>query len=427
MKSELTRQITTFDNGLTLVVVPMEKVHRVVIDAHLRVGPRYESAENNGVSHFLEHMLYRGTPRHPSSHEQALAFESLGGTLVAATYVDHGTMAIAVPPESLSRALPLFCEVFRSPVFDGMDIEKGIVREEILEGLDESGTDVDPDNLVRQLAFGEHPLGYPITGSIEHVERMTEPLLHEHHGAHYVGDNTVLTVAGPVNAADVEAQVRAGLGPIARGGQPRSPAVPEQTEARFRHVRHQGSQTAVRVAFRAPGDHDPGEPATEMLLRVLDDGMSTRLYHRICDSRGLCYDVSAAYEAYAEGGLFDIAAESEHERAPEVLDEVFGLMKDLAAQGPTAEELDKAKTRYAWQLQELLDDPAEAAEFFGFGMLTGVARTPAERLAELSDVSTEDVRRAAEHMVRRASLSVVTVGLLSKKLQARVERAVSSF
>ncbi len=425
--SSLSREISELDNGLSLVVVPIPAVHRVVIDAHIRVGPRYEAEEHNGVSHFLEHMLYRGTASHPSAHEQALAFESLGGTLVAATYVDHGTMAISVPPESVSKTLPLFCEVFREPVFDGMDIEKGIVREEILEGLDEGGADVDADNLVRQLAFGSHPLGYPITGSIAHVERMTQQLLEAHHRAHYVGKNTVLTVAGPIDIAEIEALVRAGLGSLASGALPTSPPVPEQHEPRYRHVRHQASQTALRVAFRAPGEHDPLEPATEMLLRVIDDGMSTRLYHRICDSRGLCYDVSAAYEAYAEGGLFDVAAESEHERVPEVLREVLTLLAELADHGPTPAELDKAKTRYAWQLRELLDDPAEAAEFLGFGHLTGVARTPAERLAELSALGAQDVRDAAQHMLRGESLSVVTVGLLSKKTRDAVERAVREF
>ncbi|HMR80752.1 MAG TPA: insulinase family protein, partial [Polyangiaceae bacterium] len=113
---ELSCEQTTLDNGLQLLVVPMVQIHSVVIEAHLRAGPRYETADECGLSHFLEHMLYRGTARHPSAHQQALAFESRGGTLGAATYVDHGTLGIAIPPECFEPVLELFGEVFGAPI-----------------------------------------------------------------------------------------------------------------------------------------------------------------------------------------------------------------------------------------------------------------------------------------------------------------------
>ncbi len=412
------------ESGARVITVPMPSLHRVVIQAHIRVGPRFEAETDNGISHFLEHMLYRGTPSHPSAHAQALAFESLGGTLVAATAVDHGTLAIAVPPESLEATLPLFCEVFQNPIYSGIEIEKGIVREEILESLDDERRAIDADELVRALTFGDHPLGFPITGSLAHLERLTQAKLSAHHDRFYVGENTVLTVAGPVDSAHIEACLAKGFQSLPRGAVPTITPPPAQERPLFRAVRHQASQTALRVAFRAPGEREPLEPATEMLLRVIDDGMSTRLYHRICDARGLCYDVSAAYEAYADVGLFDIAAETEHERAIDVLEEVMALVEELAAHGPQAAELDKAKTRYGWQLRELLDDAAETAEFLGFEYLSGSARTPQERFEALSSLSIEDVRRAAESVFSRAGTSVVAVGLLSKKTRDALERRV---
>lgn len=413
---------TVLPCGLRVLTVPMPALHRVVIQAHIRVGPRFEAAEQAGISHFLEHMLYRGTPRHPTAHAQALAFESLGGTLVAATAVDHGTMAIAVPPESLDATLPLFCEVFRSPLYHGIEIEKGIVREEILEGLDDEGRDVDADNLVRSLSFPSHALGFPITGTLAQLESLTRDQLSAHHDRFYVGRNTVLTVVGPVQLSHVESALARGFDGLPEGSPPAPSPPPTQDAPRFRVVRHQASQTALRVAFRAPAERDPLEPAAEMLLRIIDDGMSTRLYHRICDARGLCYDVSAAYEAYDDAGLFDIAAETEHERAGAVLDEIFTLTADLAAHGPTAGELDRAKTRLRWQFRDLLDDAAETAEALGLAQLSAAPWTLDERLEALTALSVEDVRNAAERVFARAGTSVVAVGLLSKKARDALER-----
>lgn len=415
------------ESGLSVVVVPMPALHRVVLNAQLRSGPAYEPAEDNGISHFLEHMLYRGTRPHPSAHEQADAFESLGGTLVASTYVDHGSMAIAVPAESFAKTLPLFAEVYQRPVFSSIEIEKGIVGEEILESLDDDGEPVGADELIRALCFGDHPLGRPIVGTSDNLDAVDEAKLARYHDALYVGRNSVLCIAGPVDAESALREVARVFAGLAPGAPPVTPPLVEQSAPRFRYVDHAGSQTELRVAFRAPGDLHPLEPATDILLRILDDGMSTRLYHRICDEKGLCYDVSAGYEAYASGGIFDLAAEAAHERAGELLSELFDLVRALRDEGPSALELDKARARLGWHFEAMLDEPGELATFVSSGVLTDVAPNPKERREQLLAVGCEDVRRAAEHIVRSRGLSVLAVGSLRKKEKKALERAVLDF
>jgi predicted Zn-dependent peptidase len=192
-------------------------------------------------------------------------------------------------------------------------------------------------------------------------------------------------------------------------------------------VRNPGSQTALRLAFRGVHRHDALEPATELLLRVLDDGMSTRLYHRVCDVRGLCYDISANYEAYADSGLFDVQADTLHERALPVLEEILAVVQELRDRGPDAAELAKAKRRASWEMQALLDAAPELAEFCGAAALCGTVRTPEARDAQLHAVTPEDVRRAAEVIFRRENLSVVAVGLLPRRTQDALARRVASF
>lgn len=424
---ELVIEATTLGSGLRALAIPLAGLHHAVISACLRSGPTYERPEHNGVCHFLEHMLYRGTPRHPSAHAQADAFESLGGTLAATTFVDHGTVAIGVPLESLGRVLPLFAEVYREPKLEGIEVEKGIVREEILEGLDDDGNDIEADELIRELCFGEHALGRPIVGTIEKLDGFRRPLLARYHRELYVGENSVVAVAGPIDPRRVLRDLERELGGLKAGRSPKATRLPAQRGPKFRYVKNVASQTDLRVAFRAPGDLDPLEPATDLVLRVLDDGMSTRLYHRICDQKGLCYDVSAGYEAYVAGGIFDLAAETAHERAPAVLDELLALIRELRDHGPTDVELAKVKQRLAWSFEQMLDDAGEVAGFVASGVLTGVAASPRERRDQLLSVSLAEVRRAGERMFAADGLSVLAVGNLGKRVVRAMESATRAF
>lgn len=418
----------TLPNGLRLVLVPAS-VHRAVASLYLRVGSRFESRADNGISHFLEHMLFRGVPAAPSSHELALAFERLGGMLYAATHVDHGLMTVSVPPHNLARALELLGQVATSPLLLDAEVERGIVREEILEDRDDDGREIDPDNLSRRLLYGEHPLGYTITGDPEALDTFDEARLRAHHARHYGPTSSVLVLAG--NLADVEAL--ASLAARAFAALPDAPAAALTPapglfdKARVSFVDNPSSQTDLRVAFRGPSERAPDEPAVEMLLRVLDDGMSTRLYSRLCDGLGLCYDVSAMFEAYEDDGVVDFAAGCGHERAPEVLRQIFSLVSELAAHGPTDAELDKARDRHLWSTEAMLDDADELAGFYGLASLAGIARTPEARHAELASVGREDVRRAAERLFRPERLGVVAVGLVEARARREIEKAVRSF
>jgi predicted Zn-dependent peptidase len=429
----LTHHDLKLANGLEVVLVPMPGVHRAVASLYLRVGSRFEGAENNGLSHFLEHMMFRGT-RGPlglaTAHEQALAFERLGATLYAATHVDHGVMSVSVPPANLTRVLAHLAEVTMAPRFTEIEVERGIVREEILEDLDDDDRDVDADNLTRALMYDRHPLGYTITGGLDALARFDERMLRAHHARHYTGENAVLCVAGRL---DVDATARAVEQHFSALPQGRrvsalpAPPLDAQKKPRFSFVENTSSQTDLRVAFRALSERDGREPAVEMLMRVLDDGMSTRLYERICDRLGLCYDVSGMFEAYEDDGVLDIAAGAQHERAIRVAKEVFALLHDLAADGPSDAELEKARDRHLWSVEAMLDDADAVAGFYGLAALAGIARTPMARHEELARVGREELRAAAELVFQPERLSVVAVGLFSESDEKKLERMVRGF
>jgi predicted Zn-dependent peptidase len=415
-------------NGLRVILIPRPALHRTSIALHLRVGSRYETSESNGISHFLEHMLYRGTKSLPTAHDQALAFERLGGTLYAATATDHGVMSISLPTETACEAAVLLGEVAQHPRFSSIDVERRIVEEEILEDLDDDGRQIDADNLSRELLYRDHPLGFTITGSADHVRAFDEPALAAHHARHYGARNAVLSIAGAYDERALLQAIEQGFASMPPGvvaGVTPPPALGKK--ARFRYVESDGSQTDLRVAFRGPGDHAPLEPAVEVLLRVVDDGMSTRLYERLCDAKGLCYDVSGAFETFEDEGVFDFAAETRHARTAEVLGEILAICAELAEHGPTDAELDKVRARSRWGTRSMLDDPDDLAGFYGLACLARVASTPDVRCEQLLAVTRAQVVAAAKELFTPERLAVVAVGVLTRSEQRAVERVIKGF
>jgi predicted Zn-dependent peptidase len=368
-------------------------------------------------------MLHRGIPGHPTAHAQALAFEELGAAFGAMTYVDHGVLSCSVPAENLERSLELTALLCESPLFNDIAIEKGIVREELLESYDGNGRLIDGPSILRELCFGGHALGMPIAGTRTTLARFDGKLLRKFHRRHYVGEGMVVTLAGPF---DVER-----LGKLATrrfGGLPRGRSVAGAAEApaqqrgpEFRYVSDTGSQTWLGLAFRAPGERDDDEPATELLMRVLDDGNATRLYRALSDERGLCYDVSAMFEAYSDAGVLEIAAECAHASAPRVLAETLNVLSDLTAHGPTAAELARAKARLRWQMLELYDMPTELAGFVGQGILSGVAAEPEARIEQLMNVTRARVQGAAARIFRAEHSSLVVIGKLDRTAQSKLQ------
>lgn len=420
--------VTTLPNGLRIVAVRMPNVHRVVLWAQVRVGSRFETPSTSGLSHFLEHMMYRGTPSHPSAQAQALAFERLGGSLGAETGADSGWMSTAIPVAALEPTIAIFSEVFQRPIFGDIEVERNIIREELLDERDDEGRLVDSDSLIRSMLFANHALGLPVGGTADRIDTFGVPSLKDHHATHYTAQGSVVAVSGPIEPEGV-LDVLAGAFETLTPGLAITPvsAPPPPGGPLFQFVRHASSQTVLRVAFRAPGYRNALEPATELVLRLLDDGMSTRLYRRICDDKGLCYDVSAAYETYPDVGFLQVGTEAAHDRTEAVLDEIFDVLRRLRDEGPDAEELAKAKARHRFQLLEMLDAPDAIAEFHAEQLLTGKLDTLLERSDAIDAVTSDGIRAAAAAVFSPDALSVVAVGLQSKKAQSKLERLVLDF
>lgn len=416
------------DNGLDVLIAPQPQLHRAHVALYVRVGSRFETKKDNGLSHFLEHMLYRGTPTLPHAHDVNLAFEELGGYLYAATQVDYGVFSVTLPAETLAPATELFANVLLQPTFADIDIEKEIVCEEILEDLDDEGRQVDADNLSRKLIYPDHSLGFTITGDESQVRSFTREMLAAHHTRHYNAANAVLVFSGAIDKQATFDLASRCFSTMPKGERvPIQPPTHAQKRPRLSIVDNVSSQTELRVCFRAVPDRSSMRASMEMLMRILDDGMSTRLYHRVCDDKGLCYDVSASFDGYDDDGVLDFAAGVQHARVAVVTKEITSLLADLAKNGPSDEELAKAKRRHGWDMRSILDSPEELAGFYAAGVLFDRFESTAERAAKNAAVTKEDIRALADLIAQPNRLNVLAVGLLEDGEDRRLEEAVKGY
>ncbi len=428
MSGERAFRVSTLSNGLSVVVTPQPQLHRAHVALYGRVGSRFEVPATNGLSHFLEHMLYRGTPTLESAHEVNRAFENLGGYLYAATHTDFGVFSVTLPPESISEAAALFGDVLAHPTFNDIELEKDIVCEEILEDLDDEGRQVDADNLTRKMIYPTHPLGFTITGDEKRVRSFTRELLSEHHARHYNTANSVLAFSGAVDPDATLALAEACFGSLATGERVATERpIHKQKKARLEIVENVSSQTELRVCFRAVPERSEHRPAMDMLMRIIDDGMSTRLYHRVCDSKGLCYDVGASFDGYEDDGVLDFAAGVQHARTSVVAKEILDLLCELARTGPTEQELEKARRRNAWEVHALGDSPEDLAGFYAGGLLFDRFETPEARVSANASVTAKRLQEMAELLAQPDRLNVLAVGLLEDDEDKRLEDVVKSF
>jgi predicted Zn-dependent peptidase len=422
------RVMDVLPNGLRLVTVELPHLHTAALVVYAKVGSRYESPRDNGLSHFLEHMLFRGTERHPSSYALNYAIEDLGGTLYAETGRDYSLYQISLNPELITQGIALFADIFAAPAFTQLELEREIVLEEINEDLDDKGNDVNLDDLARRLVFPDHPLGQKITGPQENVARFDIDDCRRHFRRFYGARNLIVCVSGPVArdavlAAALSTLARLPEGEAADTAPPGAPGGGPQ----FAYVESPGAQTAVQILFRALPESDPDFVAMQALGRVLDDGMSTRLHYTLCDQLGLAYYVSSSIEPFHDAALFELDGAAAHAKLGELVSKMLSLLHRLRAEPVAPEELAKAKRRYRYDLASAFDDADAMAGWFGGTELFYPPPSYDSKVSRMEAVTAADIQRAAQRVFQPERLVVAASGGLSEKQKREVQKVVRTW
>jgi predicted Zn-dependent peptidase len=421
-------ETTTLGNGLAVTTVALPHLHTAVCALFIKVGARFERPEDNGLSHFVEHMLFRGSERYPSSLALNTAVERLGSTLHAETGRDYTLFQLALEPEFVAAGIDVLGELLTKPRFADIELERALILEEINEDYDEQGNEINADDIARGLAFEDHPLGQRIIGPRSNVERFSPKDVRRHFEKFYGATNANLCVAGPIDHATIVEAADRAFSNMPRGKRAEVPAAPPLSPGpRIRHVSDAGSQTSLAVLFRAIPELDPSYVALVALLRVLDDGMSTRLHYTLADQKGLAYSIHAAIEPLADAALFEITGATANAKVPSLVRELLSLLGGLRDGKVSTDEIAKARVRYRYETLASIDDAAAMAGWFGGTALYYAPPPLSERLAAMTRVEVDDVVRVAREVLAPDHLVLAAVGTLSRARLGELRQIVNGW
>lgn len=410
------------------MALELPHLHTATLAAFVKVGSRHESAADNGLSHFVEHMLFRGTERYPTSYELSFAIESLGSGLHAETGRDDSLFQIQLEATEVEAGLALFGELFGRPRFADIELERALILEELSEDYDPGGVEVNVDDIARGLMFDGHPLAQRIIGPRANVRRFTIDDVQRHFADYYGAANTIVCVAGPIDPAVIEASARAELSFLAPGRRAETPPAPRAAEGPlFRHVRDRGGHAELNLLIRALPETDPEFAVCAALLRTLDDGMATRLHYRLCDQLGLAYTVNADLEPLCDVTLLDVVASAQAANLEPLVTEILAIFDELRARPIPPAELEKIKRRYRYELQAAVDDPSEMAAWYGGAALHYPPMTFADKVSRMDRVTAAQICDMARRILSPRNLAVAVVGDLSRAQQRALSTAISEW
>ncbi|MDQ0189276.1 insulinase family protein [Alicyclobacillus cycloheptanicus] len=397
-------------NGVRVVGEEIPTIRSVSIGVWIKTGSRYETPRNNGISHFLEHMFFKGTNRY-TARELAEVFDGIGGQVNAFTSKEYTCYYAKVLDEHFSIAVDTLADMLFHSRFavEEMEKEKKVVIEEIRMCEDE------PDELVMDVltenVYGSHPLGYTILGQEENLRRFTQDELHSYIAERYGPENIVVAIAGNVPELVAVSVVEQLFGRDFDHTR-RTETVLTPPTFQFQSSFRMKDTEQVHLCMAAPGLPAGHQDlyALVLLNNILGSSPSSKLFQEIREERGLAYSVFSFHSSYQDCGMFGVYAGTSPEHAAEVISVIRETCRKVSETGLTEEELKKAKEQVKGSMMLSLESSSSRMSRLGKNeLLLGREITLDESLAQIRAVTTEDVRRVA-HDVLGQSFAAAVVG-----------------
>ncbi|MDD3294279.1 MAG: pitrilysin family protein [Geobacteraceae bacterium] len=418
----------TLANGLRLKAIRLPHLHSAEIAIYLKVGGRHDPPGKEGLSHFLEHMMFRGTADYPTTLELETAFETLGGNVNAATDADSTCFYTRIHPRHAADGIAIFASMLLRPTLSGIEIEKRIITEEALEDTNENGEDINADNLASRLLWPDHPLGMPTVGTLESIAAFTREDLLGHIASYYVPSNAVITVVGDIDPEAVFSACERSFAAW-QGALPpvESPAPATQKSFQTVFVKDMDSQIALQFAFRGFGRGDRRITTTRLIRRILCGGGSSRLIMSLRERLGIVYSVSASLSAYEETGCFAVDMATAPENLLLAVDEVLRETGRMATELMENTELERVKRGYFFDLDYSRDSTYEIGVRYGWGELMGLLTTIEQDQEESAAVTAEGIRETARTLFAPGNLNLVAVGPWKAPIKKGVEKLLRRY
>lgn len=388
----------TLSNGLRVVVEYIPTCRSVSFGIWVKTGSRNETPENNGISHFIEHMLFKGTETR-SAKDIADLFDGIGGNVNAFTAKEYTCYFAKVLDQHLPLAVDALSDMFFHSQFDEHELskEKNVILEEI--AMYEDTPDDKVHDEASRASYGDHPLAYSILGLEDRLTAMTSDTLRNYMKSNYRIDNTVIAVAGNVEKEALIELLERHFGAFANRGT-ESPITAPSFEGTYLFHKKKTEQNHICMTFPGLSIADPQLYAMILLNNAVGGGMSSRLFQEIREKRGLAYSVYSYHTSYADSGLFTVYAGTAPKQTKEVLDLTIEMMQELSAKGLTDAELHRGKEQLKGSLILSLESTSSRMNRLGKNeLMIGRHYTLDELLARIDAVQMDDIRDVTKRLL----------------------------
>jgi len=401
---------TTLPNGIRLITTPMKNTKAVTVLVLVACGSRYETQEINGISHFVEHMVFKGTKKYPKSLDVAKTLDALGAQYNAMTDKETTGFYAHVPAKHLDIALDVLSDFLVNPLFPKAEVEKerGVILEEIKMRNDMPM--VLATVLLEKVLFGNVPLGWDIAGEMETVGGITHQKILDFVDKYYSNKSLVVSVAGDLGQADqkkIEEYFSSrtsgkpeSFKPVATKRKPKALILNKKTE-----------QSHLRLGIYGYNIYHKDYYVFEALGEILGGSMSSRLFEEVREKRGLAYYIQSGITSFRDAGYLGIYAGIAHEKVIETTEIIMNELKRIAEDIVSEEELVRNKERLKGQMILGFEDSFEVADFYGGQeVLDEKTKTLEEVLHEVEIIERKDILRVARDILKEENMNLALVG-----------------
>jgi predicted Zn-dependent peptidase len=411
MKASKVKKIV-LRNGLRLILLPMPGSLASAVLVLVEAGSEYETRSQNGISHFLEHMVFKGTANRPKPGMIASELDALGAEYNAFTTQEYTGYWAKAQNHKLREIIELISDLYLNPIFNPEEIEKerGVIIEEINMYEDIPMRRV--EELFTTLLYGNQPAGWDIAGRKEVIRRLKREDFINYRAEHYLPQATAVVVAGDFSVPRVANQIENLFRRLPRGKKsPRFRTKEKQLKPAVLVKFKESDQSHIVLGTRAWNIFDPRKYALHLLAEVLGGGMSSRLFVRIREEMGAAYYIRASAELFLDHGYLHISAGVEHQKLERVIKAILEEFKRLKTEPVGPKELQKAKDHMIGGLILGLETSDELASFYGHEEILMRSLIPPEEVVRrILKVKPEDVRAAARAVFRENKLNLAVIG-----------------
>ncbi len=402
----------TLNNGLKVVIEPISSVRSVAIGIWVGTGSRHETIDNNGISHFIEHMFFKGT-HNRSAKEIAEEFDSIGGVINAFTSKEYTCYYTKLLDEHVEKGLNLLADMFFNSKFDSIELdrERNVVLEEIK--MNEDTPDDQIHDIIANISYKNNPLGYSILGSEKILHILTRENIVDYINEKYNINNTVITIAGNIDESVIDLINKYFL--IFNNNGPKNSIKNAGYHADELIKIKQTEQAHIAIALPGLAISDPQIYSLILLNNVIGGSMSSRLFQEIREKRGLAYSVFSYHSSYKDTGLFTIYAGTATNKVDEVINVINNTLLDIKTNGIDEKEIMKGKEQLKGSLMLSLESTSSRMNRLGKNeLLLGKHLTLDEVLCKINSVDNQSIK----DMLDRILINPYSFAMISPLKQA---------